>query len=177
VQLEAGPIGTNPVTATISTNSGTNLLLPAMVNGTNAAPGSKPKKKTASAATMAGMPGMPGMDFNPFQPGGKRGPDLPPAVQARISRITDSEILGPVMHPLPMALLGIAGDVAFLRSDSGQTGLVKPGDSLDNLKLLRIGVNRVLIEQDGQKKELTIFSGYGSDSLLQNDSTNENTHL
>lgn len=123
------------------------------------------------------MPDMAGMNFSPFGPPGKHGPDLPPAVQARISKITDSEILGPVMHPLPMALLGIAGDVAFLRSDSGQTGLVKPGDSLDDIKLLRIGVNRVLIEQSGQKKELTMFSGYGSDSLLQNDSTNENKHL
>jgi hypothetical protein len=126
---------------------------------------------------MPGMVGMPGMDFSPFGPPGKRGPDLPPAVQARISQITDSEILGPVMRPLPMALLGIAGDVAFLRSASGQTGLVKPGDTLDDIKLLRIGVNRVLIEQSGQKKELTIFSGYGGDSLLQNDSTNENKQL
>ena len=123
------------------------------------------------------MPGMAGMNFSPFGPPGKHGPDLPPAVQARISKITDSEILGPVMHPLPMALLGIAGDVAFLRSDSGQTGMEKVGDTLDDIKLLRIGVNRVLIEQSGQKKELTIFSGYGSDSLLQNDSTNENKHL
>jgi hypothetical protein len=119
------------------------------------------------------MPGT-GMGFNgPGSPG----PGLPPALQARISRITDSEILGPVMHPLPKALLGIAGDVAFLRSDSGQTGLVKPGDTLDDLKLLRVGINRVLIEQNGQKQELMIFSGYGGESLLQNDSTNENKHL
>jgi len=71
-----------------------------------------------------------------------------------------------VMHPLPMALLGIAGDVVFLRTPSGQTGLVKEGDSLGELKLLKIGINRVLIEQDGQKKELMIFSGYGGESLL-----------
>jgi hypothetical protein len=75
-----------------------------------------------------------------------------------------------------MGLLGIAGQFAFLRSNSGQTGLVKEGDSLDDLKLLRIGINRVLIEQDGQKKELMIFSGYGGESLLPNDSTNENNH-
>jgi len=147
-------------------------LLSGTATGTNAV--SKPKKKNPGASP---MPDMAGMNFNPFGPQGKHGPDLPPAVQARISKITDSEILGPVMRPLPMALLGIAGDFAFLRSDSGQTGLVKPGDSLDDIKLLRIGVNRVLIEQNGQKKELTMFSGYGSDSLLQNDSTNENTHL
>jgi hypothetical protein len=163
---------TNSTSAIISTNGGTNLLLSATATGTNAT--SKPKKKKSGASA---MPDMAGMNFSPFGPQGRHGPDLPPAVQARISKITDSEILGPVMRPLPMALLGIAGDVAFLRSDSGQTGLVKPGDSLDDIKLLRIGVNRVLIEQSGQKKELMMFSGYGSDSLLQNDSTNENTHL
>jgi hypothetical protein len=166
------PSATNSVSAMGSTNGGTNLLISATAAGTNAI--SKPKKKKSGASS---MPDMAGMNFSPFGPQGKHGPDLPPAVQARISKITDSEILGPVMRPLPMALLGIAGNVAFLRSDSGQTGLVKPGDSLDDIKLLRIGVNRVLIEQNGQKKELTMFSGYGSDSLLQNDSTNENTHL
>ena len=41
-------------------------------------------------------------------------------------------------------------------------------------KLLRIGINRVLIEQDGQQKELTIFSGYGSESLLSKQTTHEN---
>ena len=70
-------------------------------------------------------------------------------MQARIHQITESEILAPVMRPLPMALLGIAGECAFLRSANGQTGLVKAGDSLDDLKLLRIGINRVLIELDG----------------------------
>ncbi len=123
-----------------------------------------------------GMPMVAGMNFGMF-PGGKPGGDLPPALKARIDRIVDSEILGPVMRPLPMALLGIAGDEAFLRSANGQTGLVKEGDSLDDIKLLRIGINRVLIEQGGQKKELTIFSGYGGESLLPNDSSNENPHL
>ncbi len=83
-----------------------------------------------------------------------------------MDKIVDSEIFAPVMHPLPMGLLGIAGDTAFLRTASGQTGLVKEGDSLGEIKLLRIGINRVLMEQDGQKKELTIFDGYGGDSLL-----------
>ena len=122
------------------------------------------------------MPDMAGMNFNPFGPPGKRGTDLPPAMQSRISRIVDSEMLGPVMHPLPMGLLGIAGEFAFLRSANGQTGLVKEGDSLDDLKLLRIGVNRVLVEQGGQKKELMIFSGYGGDSLLPTNTPDENNH-
>ena len=121
-------------------------------------------------------PEMAGMNFNPFGPPGKSSVELPPAVKSRISKITDSEILGPVMHPLPMGLLGIAGNVAFLRSANGQTGLVKEGDSLDDIKLLRIGMNRVLIELNGEKQELMIFDGYGGDSLMQNNSTNENTH-
>ncbi|HLX70252.1 MAG TPA: hypothetical protein VKV04_11555 [Verrucomicrobiae bacterium] len=71
-----------------------------------------------------------------------------------------------MMHPMPMALLGIAGNVAFLRSPSGQTGLVKEGEDLGEIKLLRIGVNRVLVEQNGEKKELMIFAGLGGESLL-----------
>ncbi len=65
-----------------------------------------------------------------------------------------------------MALLGIAGDVAFLRAPSGQTGMVKEGDTLGELKLLKIGINRVLVEEAGQQKELTMFEGFGSSSLL-----------
>ena len=106
---------------------------------------------------MMGM-GMPG--------GGKKLPELQPAAKARVDKITDSEILGPVIRPMPMALLGIAGNSAFLRSPSGQTGVVKEGESVGEIKLLRIGINRVLVEQDGQQKELTIFSGYGGESLL-----------
>jgi hypothetical protein len=110
---------------------------------------------------------MAAMGMGPFgRPGAMTAPELPLPIRARVDRITDSEILGPVMRPLPMALLGIAGNVAFLRAANGQSGLVKEGDSLGVLKLIRIGTNRVLVEDDGQKKELTIFSGYGGESLL-----------
>ena len=112
---------------------------------------------------------MPGM-------AGKHGADLPPAVQARIQQITESEFLAPVMHPLPMALLGSPASLPFCAPPTARPALVKEGDSLDDLKLLRIGINRVLIEQDGQKQELMIFSGYGGDSLLPTNSTNENNH-
>ena len=95
----------------------------------------------------------------------KRVPDLPPEVRARIDRITQSEVLAPVIRPLPVALLGIAGKDAFLRAPNGQTGLVKQGDELGGVKLLRIGTNRVLVEHEGQKKELTLFSGFGGESL------------
>jgi hypothetical protein len=117
-----------------------------------------------------------GLAFKPPRMAGMKNPPLAPAAQARIDRITESEILGQVIRPLPMALLGIAGEVAFLRAPSGQTGLVKPGENLSEIKLLRIGTNRVLIEQDGQEKELTIFSGLGGESLLskQSGTANEN---
>ncbi|HXC34735.1 MAG TPA: hypothetical protein VNV43_02610 [Candidatus Acidoferrales bacterium] len=107
-------------------------------------------------------------------PGGK--PAVAPAIQASIDRITDSEILGPVVRPLPMALLGIAGKVAFLRTPDGVTGLVKEGDELGGIKLLRIGINRALIEENGQQKELTIFDGIGGETLLDKSpqSSNEN---
>jgi hypothetical protein len=65
-----------------------------------------------------------------------------------------------------MALLGVAGKSALIRSPSGQTGLIKEGEDLGEIKLLRIGINRVLVEQDGQQKELMIFSGLGGESLL-----------
>ena len=92
--------------------------------------------------------------------------DLPPPIQARVDKITQSEILGAVVRPLPMALLGIAGKDAFLRGPNGQTGLVREGEELEGVKVLRIGTNRVLVEHEGQKKELTLFSGFGSETLL-----------
>jgi hypothetical protein len=175
IQVESATnlTATNSATVTNSADLGTNVLISTNAVGTNATARPKSKKKTASAAP---MPEMAGMNSNPSASSAKRGADLPPAMQTRISRIVDSEILGPVVRPLPMALLGIAGEYAFLRSASGQTGLVKEGDSLGDIKLLRIGINRALIEQDGQKKELTIFSGYGGDSLLptQKDTPDEN---
>ena len=160
-----------------STNSSTPLRSDA--KGSNAIARSGSTVTKLSAASIAGqgkrgptaVPGMPpgiaAMGMGPFGPQGvPKAPELSLPILARVDRITDSEILGPVIRPLPMALLGIAGDVAFLRAPSGQTGLVKEGDSLGELKLLRIGTNRVLVEEEGQKKELTIFSGFGGESLL-----------
>jgi hypothetical protein len=92
--------------------------------------------------------------------------DLPPAVQARVDRVVESEILDPFVRPMPMALLGIAGEDAFLRAPDGQTGMVKEGADLGAIKLLRIGTNRVLVEENGGKKELMLFAGMGGESLL-----------
>jgi hypothetical protein len=96
----------------------------------------------------------------------KKETTVSPVMQARIERIVQSEILGPVMRPLPMALLGIAGKDAFFRAPNGQTGLIREGEELGGVKLLRLGTNRVLIEHEGQKKEMMIFSGFGSETLL-----------
>jgi hypothetical protein len=135
--------GTNLVAEKSSTKADTNAV---------ARPPSRPRPD------MAAMGGPSGP--------GKKPAELSPAVKARVDRIYDSELFGQVMRPLPMALLGIAGNTAFLRSASGQTGLVKEGEKVGELKLLKIGINRVLVEQEGEKKELMIFSGYGGESLL-----------
>jgi hypothetical protein len=102
---------------------------------------------------------MPGMPATP-------GPQLPPPFAAAVDRIIQSEIFGPVPRPMPIALLGIAGADAFIRSTTGQTGLVREGEELGGVKVLQIGTNRVLVEHEGQKKELTIFAGLGGESLL-----------
>jgi hypothetical protein len=100
--------------------------------------------------------------------GGGGGPELPADIQARIDRVVESEILAPVMRPLPMALLGIAGKDVFLRAPNGQTGLIKEGEELGGVKLVRIGINRVLVEEQGERKELMIFAGLGGETLLSN---------
>ena len=89
---------------------------------------------------------------------------------------------GPSHHPPSYAcfnatiLIGSAS--AIIRSPSGQTSLVKEGDEVGGIKLLQIGINRVLVEEQGQKKELIIFSGFGSESLLAKpkETSDESTH-
>ena len=156
-----------------STTVGTSLAPSAPVGGTNAAASatnSPLSAKSVKQGTNSSIPpalAMGGMNFIPGgMPGGGRAPELPPEIKARVDRIYESELFGMVVRPMPMGLLGIAGNIAFLRSPSGQTGLVKEGDSLGEIKLLRIGINRVLVEQDGKKTELMIFQGYGGESLM-----------
>ena len=169
----AGKAGTN-VSPKLAGQKGTNAAkvlvedeIAAKHSGTNVAGTNVNGKAAAGIAkrmTGGGMP--PGMAMMGMGGSVTKVPELPLPVQARVFRITDSEILGPVIRPLPTALLGIVGEVAFVRSASGQSGMVKEGESVGALKLLQIGTNRVLVEEDGQKKELTIFSGYGSESLM-----------
>lgn len=162
----------NAKTNAVSTNgivaAGTNVISSGSVTNVAKKHHSHPPGMEMGARPM--MPGMMGMP-------GSAGPPLPPQIQAEVDQIVNSGILGPVMHPPPMGLMGIAGDVAFLRTDSGQSGMVKEGDSLGDLKLLRIGINRVLVEQNGQTKELTIFDGYGGDSLLTNKTETQNENI
>jgi hypothetical protein len=174
--------------------AGTNSIAVISAN-TNATTTKIEKSTNAVAISAAGTNGIAAAKKHPRKPGdmapelppgmiagfpgaGPKPAKLPPEIQARVDRVTDSEILGPINHPMPMALLGIAGDVAFLRSPSGQTGLIKEGEDLGEIKLLRIGTNRVLIEQNGEKKELMIFAGLGGESLLPKptESSNETTN-
>jgi hypothetical protein len=115
----------------------------------------------AMMGPMMGMPGMPG-----GRPGGAPGVPLDPLVTARLEKIIQSELLGPVPHPLPASLMGIAGQDAFIRTSSGMSGLIHEGAEFGGMKLLRIGTNRVLVEEGGVKKELTIFGGEGGASLM-----------
>lgn len=167
------PTGTNAVLPATGTNTvSTNQV--ALTN--SVAPTTNGIKSTHQAGNASSPTGRMPMSMRGGMSMGKSA-TLPPAIQAQITKIIDSEILGPLPHPLPMALMGIAGDMAFLRSPDGQMGAVKLGDSLGEIKLVRIGINRVLVEQDGQQKELTIFDGHGSESLLDKQGgTNNETH-
>jgi hypothetical protein len=173
--LTVGTKPTNIPPTVASAGPGTNLAPGAA--GTNAVASQSPGSKAAAAAPGPIVMGMPG-GFNPNQRmmSPPHAASLPPAIQARVDRIVESEILGPFIRPQPAALIGIAGDFAFVRAPTGQTGLVKEGDDLGGLKLLRIGTNRVLVEEQGQKKELTIFSGYGGESLLPKPETSHETN-
>ena len=179
-------VGTNVVIGTNAVAKSTNAPAAGETGQTNA--GSGPRRGgSQESGPPDGMPGLPpGMtpemmaDMPPEMmaqmmgggmPGGRRGGglkkiELPPEVQARVDRIIDSEIFGPVIRPMPMALIGIADQEAFIQATNGQTGPVKVGGEIGGIKLLRIGVNRVLVEQDGEKKELTLFGGIGGESLM-----------
>lgn len=96
----------------------------------------------------------------------KPAPPVPPAITARVEKIKESQILGQVMRPPPMALIGIAGPDVLLRGPNGQTGMIRVGEELGGVKLVQVGVNRIVVEHEGQQKELMLFEGFGSDSLL-----------
>ena len=166
--------GTNIVQGTNATPKSTNAVAADVAAQTNAGAGAKPASphKPAPPGGMPGMPpGMMAMMMGGGMPGGPMGGgmkpiELPPEVQARVDTIIDSELLGPVIRPMPMALIGIADKEAFIRATNGQTGPVKVGGEIGGIKLLRIGVNRVLVESGGETNELTLFNGIGGESLM-----------
>ena len=171
---------TNTIAAAISGTNSTNAAATNSTTPTNIVAGTNPPVADTNALVRRGGPrrggppmGMPGMP--PGMMGGMRGPPLPAPIQVRVDKIVDSEILGPVMHPQPEGLIGIADNEAFIRAPDGQTGPVKVGGTLGAVKLLRIGVNRVLIEENGEKRELTLFGGVGGQSLMPK-STNASTN-
>jgi hypothetical protein len=161
---------TNAVRLTASPTNVAPPSAPAHPGSVGPGPASIPSAGPLPGGIPGGIPGAGpgGRSFAGPGPGmpGASGPPLPPAIQARVDRITQSEILGPVVRPLPMALLGIAGQDAILRAPDGRVGLVRVGEELGGVKLLRIGTNRVLIEHEKQRKELTLYSGFGSEPLL-----------
>jgi hypothetical protein len=176
-QATTNHLGTNVVAVAGDTNA---VITNAAADANATLALAKTNRVSPTNSVAAKSPGGKKTEMMPaamMGPGGKKPPALPPEIQARVNRVTDSEILAPVIRPMPMALLGIAGNVAFLRSPSGQTGLVKEGEDLGEIKLLRIGTNRVLVEQNGEKKELMIFSGFGGESLLpkSTDTSDETT--
>jgi hypothetical protein len=152
VETNAPAARTNPETVQTNTAAQTNAV-PSSMN--------PPTNKTSAAM----RPPMSAMNRRPGGPGPSS--NLPADVQALIDKIKVSQLLGPDIKPPPMALLGIAGKDVFLRGPSGQTGIIREGEELGGAKLIRIGTNRVIVEHEGQQKELTIFSGFGSETLLE----------
>lgn|GEM_PF-993579 len=166
-----------PKPSTSVTQAGSNSASARLGAPSSSAPGSPPTSASPGPATppspspaagprgankpapMVPGPGMMG------GPGGALAA-FPEGVRGRIEKVRDSEILGPVPRPMPMALIGIVGPDVMLRSPTGQTGLLREGEELGGVKLIKIGTNRVLVEHEGQRKELMIFSGFGSDSLM-----------
>lgn len=156
--------GTQPSSAPGTVVGITNATAPGATNPTMGPPPAPGAVAGARPLGVGGpLPGGPGGS-------GRRSLRPPPpfasVIQARIDRVTSSEMLAPVVRPPPMALMGIAGHHAFIRTPSGQTSMLREGGESDGIRLIRLGTNRVLIEQAGEKKELIIFNGLGSASLL-----------
>src|SRR5207244_7344448 len=99
---------TLPATNSIAIAVGTNTI----GNSTNLVASSAVGTNSASSSAIGKTNGPPG---RPMNMAGKP-PELPPEIKDRVERITQGEILGQVIRPMPMALLGIAGQHAFLRS-------------------------------------------------------------
>jgi hypothetical protein len=144
---------------------------------TNSAPSTNVVSKTNStSASKRPLPSRPLTGAMMMGMGGPGGPvNVPPEIKDLVEKIKQSQTLGVEMKPPPMALIGIAGKDVFLRGPNGQEGVVHEGEELGGVKIIRIGINRVLVEENGEQKELTLFNGFGSETLLPQ-KTNEPPH-
>lgn len=110
-------------------------------------------------------PPAPTVTAQPQPPAAGAPPASPPP--DRYAAIETSGILGAVPKgPPPPALLGLAGHYAIIRTPEGQVDLVAEGGTLGSVKVLKIGINRALIEHKGKLEELKIFDGLGGEPLL-----------
>jgi|GEM_PF-1564398 len=152
-----------PTKATKTNNVPTNVVASAAATNSIAKTNSPPSTNSAAKRpTSSRVP--PGMGMMMGGPGG--GGNVPPEIQPAVDKIKQSQVLGVEMKPPPMALIGIAGKDVFLRGPNGQDGVIREGEELGGVKLLKVGINRVLVEENGQQKELSLFNGFGSETLL-----------
>ncbi len=93
--------------------------------------------------------------------------DPPASLPERFKSIDACGMFGsvPVQKIVP-TLIGMAGKYAILQTPDGAIGLVAEGGQQGDVKVIKIDINRALIEFEGKQQELTLFSGLGSSSLL-----------
>jgi hypothetical protein len=170
IESTGGTTSNTPAPLPISVvpkTTGVNVASSSITNASNVSTTSAPAVvvRASPTAVSSGVPA-PGAAAGTPRSGATKPPVLAGVAQGWVDKIKDSEVFGAAPKPLPMALLGIAGPDVIIRTATGQTGLLREGEELSGVKLLRVGTNRVLIEHEGQRKELTLFSGFGSESLL-----------
>lgn len=100
-------------------------------------------------------------------------------LRPEVRRVVDSALFGVAPPPPPPAppsgpkkpelpkLQGIGAEFAILEIPGKGVHMIRAGTEKEGVKVVAIAINRVLIEVDGEKKELTIHSGFGSDPLLK----------
>ena len=87
-------------------------------------------------------------------------------VKTSIEIMKRSGLFGSPPKPRPSTLIGIAGDMAIIQTGSGGTKAMSVDETFQNVKLLKLDTNRALIEENGKTRELTLYSGMGSESLI-----------
>ena len=93
--------------------------------------------------------------------------ELPDSFQGQQNTIRNAQTLGQIPRKQPPSLQAVLGDVAII-SISGQTVPIKLEEEKNGVKLLEIAANRALILYQGKTNEITMFSGIGSDSIMNN---------